>query len=53
VRKLEKQDKNRFHSNEMNEQPQGFVASLENLSNNLLDLVMNDEPDTKQEDQLQ
>jgi hypothetical protein len=50
---MEKQDKNRNHSGEMDEQPQGFVASLESLSNNLLDFVMNDEPDTKQEDQLQ
>jgi hypothetical protein len=52
VRKLEKQDKTQYSSNKENEQPQGFFASLEILSNNLLDYVVDDESTNKQEEQL-
>jgi hypothetical protein len=52
VTKLEKQDKNRYSSVEENEQPQGFFASLESLSDNLLDYVVGDESTNKQKDQL-
>jgi hypothetical protein len=52
VKKLEKQDKNQYSSSKANEKPQGFFASLESLSKNLLDYVVDDESTNKQEDQL-
>jgi len=51
VKKLEKQDKSRYSSVKANEKPHGFFASLESLSKNLLDYVVDDEPTNKQEDQ--
>ncbi len=50
---LEKRDPNQYPDEQTNEQQQGFFASLESLSNNLLDLVTNEEPNSEQEDQLQ
>lgn len=50
---LEKREKNQYTDQQPNEQPQGFFASLESLSNNLLDFVTKDEPSSEQDDQLQ
>ena len=48
-----KRDENIYNNEaQANGQKQGFFASLENLSNNLLSYVTDEDPNNNQEDQL-